>query len=98
MMPLKHLRLLNVKAYSLALPAALHCPSFKRFFWLVPHRPSFASLVTDKITQAVKTTPHIYKGKGATLIPGTVKLLHQQNKRKDQWGSGRLHARPETGS
>jgi hypothetical protein len=26
--------------------------------------------------QAVKTTPHIVQGRGATLVPGTVNLLH----------------------
>jgi len=29
-------------------------------------------------TQAVKITPHINYGKGATLVPGTVNLLHQR--------------------
>jgi len=46
--------------------------------------------------QAVKTTPHIYEGKGATLVPSTVKLLHRE--RKNQWGLGRLQAWPETSS
>jgi hypothetical protein len=33
----------------------------------------------DKITQAVRT-PHINKGKGATLVPSTVKFLHHCEK------------------
>jgi hypothetical protein len=37
--------------------------------------------------QALKTTPHINQGKGATLIPGTLKLLHQRGSEKRQWGS-----------
>jgi len=49
-------------------------------------------------TQAVKATPHINEGKGATLVPSTVKLLHQEKERKNQWGSGGLQAWPETGS
>jgi hypothetical protein len=32
----------------------------------------------EKTTQAVKTTPHIKLGKGATLVPSTVKLLHRE--------------------
>jgi len=32
--------------------------------------------------QAVKTTPHIKQGEGATLVPGTVILLHQKRKIK----------------
>jgi len=28
--------------------------------------------------QAVKTTPHISKGKGVILVPGTEQLLHQK--------------------
>lgn len=32
-------------------------------------------------------TPHI-QGKGATLVPGTVILLHQKVREKYQWGSG----------
>jgi len=35
-----------------------------------------------KTTQAVKATPHINLGKGATLVPSTVKLLHRKKKRK----------------
>jgi hypothetical protein len=35
-----------------------------------------------KTTQAVKTTPHINLGKGATLVPSTVKLLHRKKERK----------------
>jgi len=35
-----------------------------------------------KITQAVKNTPHINEGKGAALVPGTVKLLLQKKKKK----------------
>jgi hypothetical protein len=31
-----------------------------------------------KNCQAVKATPHINKGKGATLVPSTVKLLHRK--------------------
>jgi len=31
----------------------------------------------SKITQAVKTNPHIIQRKGDTLVLGTVKLLHQ---------------------
>jgi len=34
-----------------------------------------------KITQAVKTTPHIKQGKGAALVRGTIILLHQENKK-----------------
>jgi hypothetical protein len=41
----------------------------------------------DKTTQAVKTTPHINLGKGATLVPSIVKLLHRGKERKNQWGS-----------
>jgi hypothetical protein len=52
----------------------------------------------EKTMQAVKATPHIRKGKGATLIPSTVKLLHREKERKNQWGSGGLQAWPETGS
>ena len=51
-----------------------------------------------KSTQAVKTTPHINKGKGVTLVPSIVKLLHRKKERKNQWGSGGLQAWPETGS
>jgi hypothetical protein len=32
--------------------------------------------------QAVKATPHINKGKGATLVPSTVKLLHRKKEGK----------------
>jgi hypothetical protein len=40
-------------------------------------------LYKRKITQAVKITPHI-NGKGATLLPGTVKLLtKEQEQEKD---------------
>jgi hypothetical protein len=47
--------------------------------------------------QAVKATPHINLGKGATLVPSTVKLLHREKERKNQWGSRGLQAWPETG-
>jgi hypothetical protein len=40
-----------------------------------------------KTTQAVKATPHIYEGKGATLVLSTVKLLHREKERENQWGS-----------
>jgi hypothetical protein len=49
-----------------------------------------------KTTQAVKITPHIDSGKGATLVPGTVKLLHQRKKENingDQEGC-RLDLKP----
>jgi len=52
---------------------------------------------TKKTAQAVKATPHINQEKGATLVPSTVKLLHEKE-RKNQWGSGGLQAWPETGS
>jgi hypothetical protein len=52
----------------------------------------------EKTTQAVKNTPHINEGKGAILVPSTVKLLHREKERKNQWGSGGLQAWPETGS
>ena len=56
-------------------------------------------IVERKTTQAVKaTTPHNNKGKGATLVPSAVKLLHRKEERKNQWGSGGLQAWPETGS
>jgi hypothetical protein len=32
--------------------------------------------------QVVKATPHINKGKGATLVPSTVKLLHREKEGK----------------
>jgi hypothetical protein len=32
----------------------------------------------EKTTQAVKATPHNKSGKGATLVPSTVKLLHRE--------------------
>jgi len=51
-----------------------------------------------KTTQAVKTTPHINEGKGVTLVPSTVKLLHRKKERENQWGSRGLQAWPETGS
>jgi len=51
----------------------------------------------EKTTQAVKVTPHI-NGKGATLVPSTVKLLHCEKEKKNQWGSRGLQAWPETGS
>jgi len=38
-----------------------------------------------KTTQAVKITPNIIKGKEATLVSGTVKLLHQK------WVEQRAH-------
>jgi hypothetical protein len=41
----------------------------------------------EKTTQAVNTTPHINQGKGATLVPSTVTLLHREKERKNQWGS-----------
>jgi len=44
----------------------------------------------------VKTTPHINYGKGATLVPSTVKLLHREKERKKL--SRGLQAWPETGS
>ena len=47
--------------------------------------------------QAVKATPHINLGKGATLVPSTVKLLHREKERKNQWGSRGLQDWPETG-
>ena len=49
-----------------------------------------------KTTQAVKATPHINQGKGATLVPSTVKLLHREKERKingDQEGC-RLGLKP----
>ena len=50
----------------------------------------------DKITrQTVKATPHSNKGKGATLVPSTVKLLHREKGRKNQWGLGGMQAWPE---
>jgi hypothetical protein len=52
----------------------------------------------EKTTQAVKITPHINLGKGATLVPSTVKLLHRKKERKNRWGSRGLQAWPETGS
>ena len=52
----------------------------------------------EKSTQAVKTTPHINQGKGATLVPSTVKLLHHEKERKNQLGSEGWQAWPETGS
>jgi hypothetical protein len=52
----------------------------------------------EKTTQAVNTTPHINQGKGATLVPSTVTLLHREKERKNQWGSRGLQAWPETGS
>jgi hypothetical protein len=36
----------------------------------------------------VKTTPHVANRKGATLVPGTVKLLHHKEKGEDELGSG----------
>jgi hypothetical protein len=60
------------------------------------HLPPF--IKKKKTTQAVKTTPHIIEGKGATMVPSTVKLLHREKERKNQWGSGGLQAWPETGS
>ena len=50
----------------------------------------------DKTTQAVKTTPHINLGKGATLVPSIVKLLTAKRKGKingDQEGC-RLGLKP----
>ena len=32
------------------------------------------------------------------MVPSTVKLLHREKERKNQWGSGVLQAWPETGS
>jgi hypothetical protein len=52
----------------------------------------------ESTTQAVKITPHINLGKGATLVPSTVKLLHRKKERKNRWGSRGLQAWPETGS
>jgi hypothetical protein len=44
-----------------------------------------------KITQAVKTTPHIKQGKGAALVRGTIILLHQEKRiRKISIGIGRV--------
>jgi len=37
-------------------------------------------------------------GKGATLVPSTVKLLHRRKERKNQWELRGLQAWPETGS
>ena len=51
-----------------------------------------------KTTQEVKVTTHINKGKWSTLVPSTVKLLHREKERENQWGSRRLQAWPETGS
>jgi hypothetical protein len=45
-----------------------------------------------KTTQAVLATPHINQGKGATLVPSTVKLLHREKERENQWGSRGLQA------
>ena len=42
----------------------------------------------EENTQAVKTTPHVANRKGATLVPGTVKLLHHKEKGEDELGSG----------
>jgi len=50
----------------------------------------FCSGGTEKATQAVKTTPHINLGKGGTLVPSTVSLLHHRGKQKNDWGSGGL--------
>jgi hypothetical protein len=49
-----------------------------------------------RTTQAAKTTPHVNKGKIATLVPSTVKLLHREKERKKQRGLGGLQAWPET--
>jgi hypothetical protein len=66
-------------------------------FWPGPCRQQDVGK-EKKTTQAVKTTPHINYGKRATLVPSTVKLLHREKERKNQWGSGGLQAWPETGS
>jgi len=42
-------------------------------------------------------SPHKLR-KGSTLVPSTVKLLHREKERKNQWGSGGLQAWPETSS
>jgi len=42
--------------------------------------------------QAVNTTPHINEGKGTTLVPSTVKLLHREKEKKNQRGSRGLQA------
>jgi len=42
----------------------------------------FKKEIEEKTTQAVKTTFHINQGKGATLVPSTVKLLHCDKERK----------------
>ena len=46
----------------------------------------------------METTPHIIQEKRANLVPSTVKLLHREKERKNQWGSRGLQAWPETGS
>ena len=38
----------------------------------------------EKTTWAVKFTPHINLGKGATLVPATVELLHHKGKERAQ--------------
>ena len=42
-------------------------------------------------------SPHQLRKK-ATLVPSTVKLLHREKERNNQWGSRGLQAWPETGS
>jgi len=39
----------------------------------------------------VRTTPHINQGKGATLVPSTVKLLHREKERKKWWRDWHNH-------
>jgi hypothetical protein len=43
-----------------------------------------------KATQAVETTPHFKYGKGATLVPSTVKLLHREKGKEKSMGIRRV--------
>jgi hypothetical protein len=42
----------------------------------------------ERNTQAVKTTPHINRGKGTTLVPGTVKLPHHRKENRSMRSGG----------
>jgi hypothetical protein len=53
-------------------------------------------LKRKRTTQTVKITPHINEGKGATLVLGTVKLLHQKGNIIEDPEGCRLDLKPSS--
>jgi hypothetical protein len=57
------------------------CAIIKATRWDKSAHNSIEKRRRKKTTQVVKATPHIKYGKGATLVPSTVKLLHREKEK-----------------